>query len=129
ELPGIVNVHLDATEHHDSIVFLHKVQEGPASKSYGLQVAKLAGIPDGVLAQAKTQLAELEGDAQRGSSTPQPPKPEPAPAADTPVQGGLFDSAPHPVVEALGEVQPDDLSPREALEQLYALKALMTGKS
>jgi len=131
ELPGIVNVHLDATEHHDSIVFLHKVQEGPASKSYGLQVAKLAGIPDGVLAQAKTQLAELEGDAQRNSptSTPQPPKPEPAPAADTPVQGGLFDSAPHPVVEALGEVQPDDLSPREALEQLYALKALMAGKS
>ncbi len=131
ELPGIANVHLDATEHHDSIVFLHKVQEGPASKSYGLQVARLAGIPEGVLSQAQTQLTQLEGDAERQApaeaSTPKS-APEAKDQPGAPVQGALFDSGPHPVVEALKGVHPDDLSPREALEQLYTLKALMAGK-
>ncbi|MGD8177049.1 DNA mismatch repair protein MutS [Marinimicrobium sp. ARAG 43.8] len=135
ERPGIANVHLDATEHHDSIVFLHKVQEGPASKSYGLQVAKLAGIPEGVLAQAKQQLAELEGQQHAPTEPSKPAQNMPAaaatpvPAANGPVQGGLFDSTPHPVVEALDGVDPDELTPRQALEQLYALKALMAGKN
>jgi DNA mismatch repair protein MutS len=60
---GVANAHLDASEHHDGIVFLHKVQRGAASKSYGLQVAKLAGIPREVLAAAKDKLQELESGA------------------------------------------------------------------
>ncbi|WP_341938500.1 DNA mismatch repair protein MutS [Marinimicrobium sp. C2-29] len=134
ELPGIANVHLNATEHHDSIVFLHKVQEGPASKSYGLQVAKLAGIPEGVLARARTQLQQLEGErdreGERNKSEPAPAQPESSPKAptpETPIQGGLFDVGPHPAVEALGALQPDEMTPRQALEQLYALRELIKG--
>ncbi|WP_232522414.1 DNA mismatch repair protein MutS [Marinimicrobium alkaliphilum] len=128
ELPGIANVHLDATEHKDNIVFLHKVQEGPASKSYGLQVAKLAGIPDPVLHDAKHQLALLEQSDERLKGEKAPAKDilgaAPTPAGG-PVQGGLFDSQPHPAMDALGELNPDELTPRQALERLYALKELL----
>ncbi len=126
-IPGIANVHLDATEHGEGIVFLHKVQEGPASKSYGLQVARLAGIPREVLHRAAEQLAKLErGEHLPGASEGGSPAPVTAAGAggDAPFQAGLFD-APHPVVEALGAVDPDNLSPREALEQLYRLKRLL----
>lgn len=128
-VPGIANVHLNATEHKDNIVFLHKVQEGPASKSYGLQVAKLAGIPASVLAQAQHQLQLLEQgehiqvnnkttavtsiDTQVNTDSP------------TPLQTGLFDVMPNPVVEALKKINPDNFSPREALEQLYRLKEVL----
>ncbi len=128
-IPGIANVHLNATEHNDNIVFLHKVQEGPASKSYGLQVAKLAGIPTSVLRQAQEQLHLLEqgehphqptktalADQEQFSATAQ---------AGAPLQGGLFDAMPDPTVEALKKINPDNLSPREALEQLYRLKELL----
>ncbi|MDO3383995.1 DNA mismatch repair protein MutS [Gilvimarinus algae] len=121
ELPasieGIANVHLSATEHKDSIVFLHKVQDGPASKSYGIQVARLAGIPAPVLVSAEKQLANLES-GNHHSLAPV------APAPSAPLQGGLFDSATHPAVEALADIDPDNLSPRAALEALYRLKSL-----
>jgi DNA mismatch repair protein MutS len=109
---GIVNVHLDATEHEDRIVFLHSVREGAADRSYGLHVAALAGVPKAVIRQAQARLADLE---RRQPAADQ---------ADSP-QMPLFQAAPeHPAVSALDELDPDGLSPREALAQLYALKAL-----
>jgi DNA mismatch repair protein MutS len=130
-IPGIANVHLNATEHNDNIVFLHKVQEGPASKSYGLQVAKLAGIPAEVLQQAQAQLNLLEQGVHPEHSTrpiTQPMVSEiplPTEYAASPLQSGLFDALPDPAVEALKKINPDNLSPREALEQLYRLKEIL----
>ncbi len=109
------NVHLDATEYNDHIVFLHTIQEGPANRSYGLQVAKLAGIPAPVVAAAKRKLAELETV----------PAVQSAGATAAPKQPDLFAiAAPHAAVERLREVEPDRLTPREALDLLYELKAL-----
>ncbi len=132
-ISGIVNVHLNATEHNDNIVFLHKVQEGPASKSYGLQVAKLAGIPASVLMQAQEQLQLLEqGVHPEQSSKIMQSAPINAIenhtniALASPQQSGLFDALPNPAMEALKKINPDNLSPREALEQLYRLKELYT---
>jgi DNA mismatch repair protein MutS len=130
-IPGITNVHLNATEHNDNIVFLHKVQEGPASKSYGLQVAKLAGIPAEVLAQAQEQLRLLEQGVHPEHSTLAIMQAVPIVAdissseSASPLQSGLFDTLPNPAVEALKKINPDNLSPREALEQLYRLKEIL----
>jgi DNA mismatch repair protein MutS len=131
---GIANVHLNATEHKDNIVFLHKVQEGPASKSYGLQVAKLAGIPAQVLAEAQQQLHLLEnGEHPHSIKSATAPvlladpvnAVESAPALiDSPAQSGLFDALPNPALDALKKINPDNLTPREALEQLYRLKEI-----
>lgn len=112
ECKGVANAHLDASEHHDGIVFLHKVQRGAASKSYGLQVAKLAGIPREVLAAAKDKLHALESGATTSALAAAPP----------PRQPDLF-AAPLPrCVETLNKINPDDLSPKAALELLYRLK-------
>jgi DNA mismatch repair protein MutS len=124
-------VHLDATEHQDRIVFLHKVQEGPASKSYGLQVAKLAGIPDRVITEAKNQLHLLENGEHPHAIKSQALQEEkidnsvqsPTDVA-SPLQSGLFDVLPNPALDALKKINPDSLSPREALEQLYRLKEI-----
>ena len=110
----VANVHLDAVEHGDGIVFLHSVEEGPASQSYGLQVAQLAGIPRSVVAAAKRKLAQLE--QQSIAAGPQTDL-FAAPEANEPV--------PLPVVEALMDVEPDELSPKQALETLYRLKGLV----
>ena len=113
EVSTISNVHLDAVEHGDSIVFLHAVKEGPANQSYGLQVAALAGVPKMVIAQAKTRLKELEQQASE---------------RNTHDQLSLFTAetseAPSAVLEYLDQINPDELSPREALEYLYELKRL-----
>jgi DNA mismatch repair protein MutS len=115
EHPGIANVHLDAVEHGDAIVFLHAVREGPANQSYGLQVAGLAGVPRAVIERARTRLRELEDAAQRHTQRESTQLP-------------LFPlEAPHPALDALREVDPDGLSPREALEVLYRLKELAEG--
>jgi DNA mismatch repair protein MutS len=116
EFPQLANVHLSAIEHQHSIVFLHAVEEGAASQSYGLQVAALAGVPGNVIRNAKKQLRALEQNS----------------AAQNP-QGDLFDhkaeieeeTAEHPLIAALRELQPDELSPKEALERLYQLKKLV----
>ena len=108
--PAMANVHLDATEHEDHVVFLHQIQEGPANRSFGLQVAKLAGVPNSVLGAAKDKLHELESGRSAG-----PP----------PLQTELFvppRNAPSPVLETLQSLEPDELSAREALEWLYQLK-------
>src|SRR5690606_21946135 len=128
-VPGIANVHLNATEHKDNIVFLHKVQEGPASKSYGLQVAKLAGIPASVLAQAQHQLQLLEQGEQtqiiHNNTSASSSDQDGNSSSPAPLQTGLFDVMPNPVVEALKKINPDNFSPREALEQLYRLKEVL----
>ncbi len=107
------NVHLDAVEHGHSIVFLHAVEEGPASQSYGIQVAALAGIPGSVVRDAKRRLVALENRELLAS-----------PQADLFAAPPPVEAEPHPLVSALEALDPDSLSPREALEQLYRLKRL-----
>ncbi len=116
EYAGVANVHLDAVEHGDGIVFMHRVKEGPANQSYGLQVAALAGVPRSVIERARQRLAELEESARQHAdgATPQmtlPLAPDPAPE--------------HPLVEAVKQADPDGLTPREALQLLYDLKAMI----
>jgi len=114
QCPTMANIHLDATEYQDHIVFLHNIQEGPANRSFGLQVAKLAGVPGPVLAAAAEKLAELE---RGGQDQPRPSAP-PSPQKD------LFGSpAPHPAVDLLEALDADSLSPRQALDLLYELKS------
>jgi DNA mismatch repair protein MutS len=117
EFAQLANVHLAAIEHQHRIVFLHSVNEGAASQSYGLQVAALAGVPNDVIRTAKKQLRSLEQNS----------------AAQNP-QGDLFDQRPavaaeepeeHPLVAALRDLQPDEMSPKEALERIYQLKKLV----
>jgi DNA mismatch repair protein MutS len=116
----VVNVHLDAVEHRDRIVFLYALREGPASQSYGIQVAQLAGVPPGVIRSAKRYLVRLENEG--ATATPQldlfqaAPEPEPLPPADEP--------GPHPVLEAIRQTNADDLTPRAALELIYEWKRL-----
>jgi len=120
QCPSMANVHLDATEHQDHVVFLHHIQEGPANRSFGLQVARLAGIPTDVLAAARTKLAELES-GNSGSPVNRPAAPA---AADAPAQNDLFVSAaPHPLIGELKQLELDELSPRQALDLLYQIKS------
>ncbi|WP_363800928.1 DNA mismatch repair protein MutS [Lysobacter firmicutimachus] len=115
---GIANVHLDAVEHGEQLVFMHAVKDGPADRSFGLQVAALAGLPKSVVKQARGRLAELE---QQGRDTP---KPSFAQAAlDAPQQFGLFAPS-SAALDALAAVDPDELTPKQALEALYRIKAL-----
>jgi len=115
---GVANVHLTAAEHRDGIVFMHRVEDGPASQSYGLQVAQLAGVPQGVIARAREKLATLEQqEIDQGSRLPAA-----TPDNEAPRQADLFASAPHPLVDQLDRLDPDDLSPRQALELLYRWK-------
>ena len=112
---SMANVHLDATEHEDHVVFMHHIQEGPANRSFGLEVAKLAGVPTGVLLHARQKLGELE--SQQMVERP-------------PAIGGQEDlfSTPtvnSPVLDVLSDIDPDRMSPKEALDALYTLKTLL----
>jgi DNA mismatch repair protein MutS len=109
-LETVKNVHLDAAEHGDKIVFLHAVKEGPANQSYGLQVAKLAGVPENVIQQAKQKLHQLESQS---FGTPK--------HSDIPHQSSLFDEKKHPIIEKLQSIDPNQLTPRDALDILYEL--------
>ena len=118
--PSVANVHLNATEHNDRIVFLHHVLPGPASQSYGLAVAQLAGVPEDVILRAREHLARLEAASFNGEvGTPLPVS---APAKGRPLQADLFASAIHPLIEELERLQPDDITPRRALELIYEWK-------
>jgi DNA mismatch repair protein MutS len=123
EFDGIENVHLDAVEYHDKergeqLVFMHAVKEGPANRSFGLQVAALAGLPKPVITQARTYLEGLERQHVTRAAE--------APAAASNPQLGLFaPSLPSPVEEALRALDPDTFSPRDALDALYRLKKLL----
>jgi DNA mismatch repair protein MutS len=109
----VANVHLDAVEHKDRIVFLHALEEGPASRSYGMQVAALAGVPAGVIRAARRYLQALEHRALVPDG-----------------QTDLFAAAPapeperHPALDLLDAVDADELTPRAALELVYRLKKL-----
>ena len=115
---GAINVHVSAVESParggDEIVFLHQIEPGPASRSYGVQVARLAGMPAALVRQARATLEALE--AQQAAAAAQIDlfaAPPPAPARD-----------PSAVERALAAIEPDTLTPREALDALYRLKAL-----
>ena len=152
ELPdsekSVVNVHLDAVEHDDTIRFMHSVQNGAASKSFGLQVAQLAGVPKPVIKAAQQKLAILEnahlisetessadiktdkssniGD-ETGKQHDRRANKKAASTAHGSLQSQsqlLFPDKPHPVVEALENLSPDELSPRQALDLIYTLKRL-----
>jgi len=134
--PTAANVHLSAVEHKDTIVFLHAVQNGPASQSYGLQVAQLAGVPQPVIKAARKHLARLE--AQALDATPQldlfaaptadandDEAQQPQNAQQQPAQAQAAESpAMRELLDALDGLDPDALTPREALERLYQLKRL-----
>ncbi len=111
EINSIKNVHLDAVEHKDNIIFMHAVKDGPASQSYGLQVAKLAGVPNSVINKARQKLAILEQQTESDNSF----------VKETNTQLELFSHHPHPIIEQLQKVQVDNLSPRQALDFLYEL--------
>ncbi len=112
EIKSVKNVHLDAVEHGENIVFMHAVKEGPANQSYGLQVAKLAGVPSSVIKNAKKKLQILERQSVNNHEVF---------VEQTTGQLQLFNSDPHPIIEQLQEIQVDDLNPRQALELLYEL--------
>jgi DNA mismatch repair protein MutS len=111
EFEPLANVHLDAVEHKDHIVFLHSVEEGPANQSYGLQVAQLAGVPASVIRAAREHLAELEQQSADGTR-----------------HSDLFNRATaaalteHPLLAQLRELNPDTLTPKEALDLIYQLQ-------
>jgi DNA mismatch repair protein MutS len=128
EVEGCTNVHLDATEHGDGIVFLHAVKDGPANRSYGLQVAQLAGVPRPVIGEARRYLEALESqrDRQRTagngagqSELPLHPAALPAAASDAAAE------AAERLRSALAGLDPDGLTPRAALEALYRLRRLL----
>lgn len=135
EFPQAANVHLSAVEHGDGIVFLHAVQDGPASQSYGLQVAQLAGVPQPVIRAARKHLAWLEQQSADATPTPQldlfaaPPTPDGDDAWDhnaaaTTASAPALAPEQAAVIDALADMDPDTLTPRAALEALYRLKAL-----
>jgi DNA mismatch repair protein MutS len=115
EQSTIRNIHLDAMEHGDKIVFLHAIKEGPANQSYGLQVAALAGVPQVVITKAKSKLLQLENLAYAEQSNQREIN-----------QLDLFSSQEcHPAVCFLDDIDPDNFSPKQALEILYKLKLLV----
>ena len=119
QLECAVNVHLDAVEHGREIIFLYRVKNGPASQSYGLQVARLAGIPDDVIEDSRLKLSGLEDQYVMNTRNP---------ADSPPVQASLFTPdrpEEQAVIARLREISVDDATPREALEILYTLRQLL----
>ena len=112
---AMANVHLDATEHEDHVVFMHHIQEGPANRSFGLEVAKLAGVPNSVLLHARQKLAELENQQVL------------PPSETTGGQADLFvaPAQKSPALDVLSDIDPDQMTPNEALDALYMLKTLL----
>ncbi|MBL4900770.1 MAG: DNA mismatch repair protein MutS, partial [Colwellia sp.] len=113
QIDTLANVHLDAVEHDENIIFMHAIQEGAASKSFGLQVAQLAGVPKAVINRAKQRLAELE-NTQAPSILPE--------------QSSSFEQLTlvaddHPALESLRNIEVDDITPKQALDLLFELKA------
>jgi len=127
EYPGVANVHLDAVEHGDSIVFLHAVREGPANQSYGLQVAALAGVPRSIIDRARIRLRELEQSAQRHSD--QQASQLSLFGSDGELAKTADETAGAAIIEALEALDPDELTPRQALDQLFQLKEMAKRES
>ena len=119
QLAQVENVHLDATEHDDNIIFMHKVLPGPASKSYGLQVAKLAGVPHQVIDEARQKLNYLEQSEHKQTSVTAKNT-----LLETPQQSDLFSHLAHPIEALLESHKADELTPRQALELIYQMQHL-----
>lgn len=115
ECDQIDNVHLDAIEHGNKIIFLHALKDGPASQSYGLQVAALAGVPNSIIEQAKQYLTRLENTAHKHV---QP--------TEAPQQFDMFPVYDHPAIPKLVAMVPDNMTPRQAINMLYELKKTVT---
>ena len=142
QIDSVVNVHLTATEHDDRIIFLHNVEAGPASQSYGLQVAQLAGVPKVVIQQAKEKLSLLENEsidkpisavsAQGNSKLANEAESVPIepltiePLTNSPMQSDMFAQGPSEIEIAISELSADDLTPRQALAEIYRLKSMLT---
>ena len=127
-IPGIINVHLDAAEHDNGIVLLHSVKPGPASRSYGLQVAQLAGIPAAVISRARGKLRQLETERQDPSSVAGQSALESAAGPES-IPCGLdagSSGRDHPVLDQLEKLDPDAITAREALTILYELKSRLS---
>ena len=129
QINTIANVHIDAVEHGDKIVFLHSVKDGPANQSYGIQVAQLAGVPKGVIAQAKKKLVSME---QHSRQQPQVGQTlalnfdTPAPVMlENAVREVVQDPLAEQLKAALQAIEPDELTPRQALDELYRLRKLL----
>ncbi|WP_312262824.1 DNA mismatch repair protein MutS [Candidatus Igneacidithiobacillus taiwanensis] len=117
--PQLANVHLDAIAQAEQVTFLHQLEEGPATQSFGLAVARLAGLPETVLRNARERLTILEGMAPAQTTRPM--------AASQ--QLSLFAEPPHPALRALAEIDPDECTPRAALDALYRLRQLLDDPS
>jgi DNA mismatch repair protein MutS len=115
QIPTLANVHLDAVEHGDNIVFMHTVQEGAASKSFGLQVAQLAGVPKTVIQRAKQRLTELE--AKKSPSV--------IDTEQQPFEQLSLNESNHPVLESLADIDVNELTPKQALDLLFEFKSQM----
>jgi len=122
QYPAASNVHLEAVEHGERIVFLHSVRNGPASQSYGLQVAALAGVPAPVLDTARAKLARLEASEPAApqlslfGAPVSTPEPAPPPAAENPTAEAIM--------TRIAGIDPDDLTPRQAHALVYELRRL-----
>jgi DNA mismatch repair protein MutS len=137
QIDCVVNVHLTATEHDERIIFLHNVEPGPASQSYGLQVAQLAGVPKLVIEQAKEKLHLLEnetfGDAPRAKQESIETKSDKKTIDSiisssntiSPMQSDMFSQGPSEVEIAIAAISADDLTPKQALDEIYRLKSLL----
>ncbi len=130
---GIANVHLDAVEQEDKLIFLHQVKEGPANKSYGLQVALLAGVPKNVVDNARKRLKQLEQQQEHQVKPQQEEmfKPPPADVALTvaqqaPVATASQPSSVSPLLAAVKQLNPDEMTPKQALAAIYELQCLMS---
>jgi DNA mismatch repair protein MutS len=117
EVEGCVNVHLDATEHGDGIVFLHAVKDGPANRSYGLQVAQLAGVPREVIAQARRYLEMLESQRDRNEGSDR--------RASVQQELPFAPAQKDDLRATLATLNPDELTPKAALDALYQLRKLL----
>ena len=123
QLPAIANVHLDAIEHDDTIVFMHKVQQGPASKSFGLQVAQLAGVPKQVIQRAKQRLKELE---QKTLVTAQLVDTKPQNLSLFPESVDAKTDVEMRVLEQIQSLAIEDITAKQALDLLFELKTQLT---
>jgi DNA mismatch repair protein MutS len=116
KISSIHNVHIDAIEHGDKIIFLHNVKEGSASQSYGLQVAQLAGVPKTVIAQARKKLQRLEEDANNNAEKTLPLALSFSTKTDEKAQQ---------LKQAIKVIEPDELTPKKALDEIYRLKEIL----
>lgn len=124
DLAKVANVHLSASEQQDHLVFMHKVEAGPASQSYGLQVARLAGVPNKVIKRAQQKLKDLEA-LEQNSEGLQVAESRARQANLPPLQADMFAVESHPLVDKFRALIPDELTPKQALDLLYSFKKLV----